>query len=146
VPLVSPGLPVAVAEDPETARALASWWVATYLMRMGPVYASTLRRHGLGTAVDAVLAANPTQRTTDVPATAEALLDELTVRGDAGSGRAAVGCWHRAGADLPVLVLPPRRPVAELEYALDVLRPIPPTGNGSPKRDDSRTCAKAARA
>ena len=146
VPLVSPGLPVAVAEDPETARALASWWVATYLMRMGPVYASTLRRHGLGTAVDAVLAANPTQRTTDVPATAEALLDELTVRGDAGSGRAAVDRWYRAGADLPVLVLPPRRPVAELEYALDVLRPIPPAGNGSPRRDDSRTCAKEARA
>ena len=109
-------------------------------MRMGPVYASTLRRHGLGTAVDAVLAANPTRRTTDVPATAEALLDELTVRGDAGSSRAAVDRWYRAGADLPVLVLPPRRPVAELEYALDVLRPIPPAGNGS------RTSAKVARA
>ena len=50
VPLVSPGLPVAVTEDPEGARALASWWVATYLMRMGPVYASDTApprsRHG----------------------------------------------------------------------------------------------------
>jgi len=135
VPLVSPGLPVAVAEDPDTARTLASWWVGTYLMRMGPVYSSTLRHHGLGTAVDAVLAANPTQRTTEVPAAAEVLLDELTVRGDAGGGRAAVDRWYRAGADLPVLVLPPRRSVAELEYALDVLRPIPPAGHGSRGRE-----------
>ena len=123
VPLVSPGLPVAVAADPATAHADASWWVATYLLGMGPTYSRALRRHGFSAAVDAVLAANPTRRTTEVPANAEVLLDELTVWGDADAGRASVDAWFAAGAEMPVLVLPPGRPVPELEYALEALRP-----------------------
>ena len=47
VPLVSPGLPVAVARDPGAARAMASWWVVMYLTAMGPIYGRTLRRLGL---------------------------------------------------------------------------------------------------
>ena len=126
VPLISPGLPVAVAADHATARTTASWWVATYLLGMGPTYARSLRRHGLGDAVDAVLAANPTRRTTEVPATAEVLLDELTVWGDAEDlARSSLDSWFEAGAEMPVVVLPPGRPVAELEYALEALRPSP---------------------
>jgi alkanesulfonate monooxygenase SsuD/methylene tetrahydromethanopterin reductase-like flavin-dependent oxidoreductase (luciferase family) len=123
VPLISPGVPVAIAADPATARATASWWVATYLLGMGPTYARSLRRHGFGEAVDAVLAANPTRGTTEVPATAEVLLDELTVWGDADTGRSSIDSWFEAGAEMPVVVLPPGRPVAELEYALEALCP-----------------------
>ena len=123
VPLVSPGLPVAIAADPATARAVAGWWVATYLLAMGPVYARTLRRHGFGSAVDAVRAANPARGGTEVPASAEVLLDELTVWGDADTGRASLDRWREAGAELPVVVLPPGRPLAELQYALEALRP-----------------------
>jgi alkanesulfonate monooxygenase SsuD/methylene tetrahydromethanopterin reductase-like flavin-dependent oxidoreductase (luciferase family) len=123
VPLISPGLPVAIAADPATAHATASWWVATYLLSMGPTYPRELRRHGFAAAVDAVLAANPTRGTAEVPANAEVLLDELTVWGDADAGRSSVDTWFEAGAEMPVLVLPPGRPVPELEYALEALRP-----------------------
>ena len=123
VPQVSPGLPVAVARDPATARAVASWWVVTYLTGMGPIYGRTLRRLGFCAAVDAVLAANPTPRSTEVPSGAQVLLDELVISGDAETGRAGIDSWFDAGAELPVLVLPPGRPVAELEYALEALRP-----------------------
>ena len=51
------------------------------------------------------------------------LLDELIVWGDADSARASLDRWYEAGADRPVAVLPPGRPVAELEHALEVLRP-----------------------
>jgi len=122
-PAVSPGLPVAVAEDPATAREMASWWVVTYLTGMGPLYAGTLRRLGFGAAVDAVIAANPTPRSPAVPPEAGVLVDELLVHGDAAGGRAAIDGWYQAGADLPGLVLPPGRPAEELEYALEVLRP-----------------------
>ena len=123
VPLVSPGLPVAVARDPETARAMAAWWVVTYLTGMGPIYGGTLRRLGFGAAVDAVLDANPTRGSTEVPPGAHVLVDELVVSGNAETGRADVDRWYDAGAELPVLVLPPGRPLAELEYALEALRP-----------------------
>jgi hypothetical protein len=123
LPLVSPGLPVAVAADPATARAVASWWVATYLTAMGPVYPRALRRLGLGPAVDALIAANPTRGGTRIPPAADVLLDELTVRGDARTARTALDRWYDAGAELPVVVLPPGRPVAELDYMLEALRP-----------------------
>jgi alkanesulfonate monooxygenase SsuD/methylene tetrahydromethanopterin reductase-like flavin-dependent oxidoreductase (luciferase family) len=127
VPLVSPGLPVAVARDASTARAVASSWVVTYLTAMGPIYASTLRRLGFGAAVDEVQSANPTLRDPRIPAAAQVLFDELLVYGDAETGRAAIDRWFDAGAELPVIALPPGRPVAELEYALEALRP---TGGG----------------
>ncbi|WP_324276714.1 LLM class flavin-dependent oxidoreductase [Blastococcus brunescens] len=123
VPLVSPGLPVAVARDPATARAMASWWVVTYLTGMGPIYGRTLRRLGLGGAVDVVLDANRTRGSTEIPSDAQVLIDELVISGSAETGRAGIAGWFDAGAELPVLVLPPGRPVAELEYALEVLRP-----------------------
>lgn len=121
VPLVSPGIPVAVAADPATARATAAWWLTTYLTGMGPLYPRTMRRAGLGAAVDAVLAADPTSP--ELPAGAEVLLDELLIWGDADTARAGLDGWYAAGAELPVMVLPPGRPVAELDAALAALSP-----------------------
>ncbi|PVZ07645.1 LLM class flavin-dependent oxidoreductase [Actinomycetospora cinnamomea] len=124
-PTVCPAIPTAVAQDPDTARSVASWWVGFYLTAMGPLYPRTLRRLGLGGAVDEVVAANPTARTTDVPASADVLLDELTIRGDAGHARAALDRWYAAGAECPAIVLPPGRDVEELEFVLETLAPQP---------------------
>jgi alkanesulfonate monooxygenase SsuD/methylene tetrahydromethanopterin reductase-like flavin-dependent oxidoreductase (luciferase family) len=123
VPQICPGLPVAVSSDPAQARALASWWVAFYLTSMGPLYSRMLRHHGFGRAVDAVLAANPAGGTSEVPGSAEVLLDELTVWGDATAALAGLDRWYAAGAQMPVIVLPPNRDLDELDHILDALRP-----------------------
>jgi alkanesulfonate monooxygenase SsuD/methylene tetrahydromethanopterin reductase-like flavin-dependent oxidoreductase (luciferase family) len=123
LPRICPCIPAAISPDPATAREIASWWVAFYLTNMGPLYRRALRHLGYGTAVDDVVAANPTLRTTEVPESADVLLDELTVWGDAASAQAALGRWFEAGAQQPILTLPPHRPVAELDHMLEVLRP-----------------------
>ena len=105
---------------------MASWWVAFYLTSMGPLYGRTLQNLGFGAAVDAVLAANPSPGTTEVPGTAQVLIDELTVSGDADAARAGLDRWYAAGAEMPVIVLPPNRSLDELEHTLDALRPTPP--------------------
>jgi len=51
------------------------------------------------------------------------LHDDLIVWGDAASGRALLERWYAAGAELPVLVLPPNRPVSELNHILESLQP-----------------------
>ena len=140
-PLISPCLPVAVSPDPRTARAVASWWVAFYLTSMGPLYRESLRRLGHGAAVDAVLAANPTPGSADVPDAAEVLLDELTVRGVAAGARAALERWYAAGAQTPVLALPPGRPLAELDHVLEALRPA---GDPAPTAPRGRRRTPAA--
>jgi hypothetical protein len=131
VPQVRPGIPVAVSPDASRARELASWWVTFYLTSMGPLYARTLRDRGLGAAVDAVLAAGPAGLATGVPDSARVLLDELTVWGTATAAREALDDWYAAGADMPVVVLPPGGDVAELDHTLEVLSPLSPAAQGS---------------
>jgi alkanesulfonate monooxygenase SsuD/methylene tetrahydromethanopterin reductase-like flavin-dependent oxidoreductase (luciferase family) len=122
-PQICASIPTAVSPDQDEARKIASWWVAFYLTSMGPLYRQTLRHLGYSLAVDDVLAANPTHRTAEVPKSADVLLDELTVWGDATSARACLDRWYAAGAQLPVLTLPPNRPVDELDHMLEALRP-----------------------
>jgi alkanesulfonate monooxygenase SsuD/methylene tetrahydromethanopterin reductase-like flavin-dependent oxidoreductase (luciferase family) len=122
LPQIRPGIPVALSPDPATARQLAWWWVSFYLTSMGPLYARTLRAHGLGEAVDAVLdraaAADDGPPEQVVP-----LLDELTVWGDEIAARQLLDRWYVAGADMPVIVLPPGRSLDELDHVLESLRP-----------------------
>ena len=122
-PQVAPNLPVAVSADPAESLGIASWWVAFYLISMGPLYRDTLRRLGHGGAVDEVLAANPTPGTFVVPSSAMGLLEELTVSGSPDEARAALDTWYSAGAELPILVLPPGRDLATLDFMLEALRP-----------------------
>jgi alkanesulfonate monooxygenase SsuD/methylene tetrahydromethanopterin reductase-like flavin-dependent oxidoreductase (luciferase family) len=122
-PQIRPAIPTAVLPDPEAAREVAEWWVAFYLTSMGPLYAATLRERGFGDAVDAVIAANPRGAAPTVPAAAQVLVDELTVSGDAATAKAALERWYEAGAELPVIVLPPNRSIEELEHTLRTLRP-----------------------
>jgi alkanesulfonate monooxygenase SsuD/methylene tetrahydromethanopterin reductase-like flavin-dependent oxidoreductase (luciferase family) len=123
LPLIGPCLPTAVSVDPVQALGMASWWVAFYLVSMGPLYRETLRRLGHGAAVDEVLAANPTPRTFDVPESARGLFNELTLWGDAEHARATLDRWYDAGAQAPAITLPPLRPVEELDYILEAMRP-----------------------
>ena len=123
LPRVCPALPLAVSSDPVEARNVASWWVVFYLVRMGPLYREALIRLGLGEAVTALLAANPDARTSEVPHSAEVLLDELVLWGDRKRARDALESWYEAGAQMPALTLPPGRDVVELEYMLEVMRP-----------------------
>ena len=118
-----PAIPIAVSHDEAEARATASWWIAFYLTSMSPLYARNLRRLGLGAAVDEVLAANPTRGTANIPESAQVLLDELTIWGDPDRARASLDQWYAAGADMPVIVLPPNRSPDELEHTLKTLSP-----------------------
>jgi alkanesulfonate monooxygenase SsuD/methylene tetrahydromethanopterin reductase-like flavin-dependent oxidoreductase (luciferase family) len=115
LPQVCPFVPAAVSPDPARARALASWWVEFYLTKMGPLYPTRLRQFGFGEAVDEVVAATGH--------TPEILLDELTLWGDAAAARERVERYCAAGADMPIVTLPPNRSVEELDQMLDALAP-----------------------
>jgi alkanesulfonate monooxygenase SsuD/methylene tetrahydromethanopterin reductase-like flavin-dependent oxidoreductase (luciferase family) len=123
-PRVCPCLPAAVSADPARSRELAAWWVSFYLTGMGPLYQATLRRLGYAAAVEDVLAANPTHSTSEVPASAQVLLDEITLSGDGEDARAALDRWYEAGADMPAITLPPNRNLAELDHMLEAFRPL----------------------
>jgi alkanesulfonate monooxygenase SsuD/methylene tetrahydromethanopterin reductase-like flavin-dependent oxidoreductase (luciferase family) len=111
-PQVTPGIPTALTAD------VAAWWVTFYLTNMGPLYATTLREQGFGAAVDAVVGANGRGVPPTVPPAAQVLVDELLLTEREGLDR-----WRAAGADMPVLVLTPGRPLDELEHTLRTFAP-----------------------
>lgn len=122
LPRICPGIPTAVSSDPATARALSWWWIGFYLTSMGPLYGRTLRNLGFADAVDAVLDGHRSG-SDELPAAARVLVDELTLTGDATTARAGLDRWYAAGADMPVVVMPPGRDVDELDRTLEALRP-----------------------
>jgi alkanesulfonate monooxygenase SsuD/methylene tetrahydromethanopterin reductase-like flavin-dependent oxidoreductase (luciferase family) len=124
IPQICPGIPVAISPDSAVAHELASWWITFYLTSMGPLYANLLRDLGFEDAVVAVLAGNKSLDTAGLPEFAQVLIDELTVSGDAETARAGLDRWYAAGAEMPVVVLPPNRSLEELDHALEALRPI----------------------
>jgi alkanesulfonate monooxygenase SsuD/methylene tetrahydromethanopterin reductase-like flavin-dependent oxidoreductase (luciferase family) len=123
LPRACPAVPLAVSSDSVEARRIASWWVVFYLHSMGPLYREAMTRYGLGEAVTDLLATNPDPRASDVPASAQILIDELTLCGDPDEARAALDGWYDAGAQMPALTLPPGRDLAHLDYMLEVMRP-----------------------
>jgi alkanesulfonate monooxygenase SsuD/methylene tetrahydromethanopterin reductase-like flavin-dependent oxidoreductase (luciferase family) len=121
LPAIVPSLPTVVAADAAEARKGAAWFVSFYLTSMGPFYPRTISRLGFAKEVEAVIAANPSRGSAEVPPEAEALLDELTVYGTPEQARDRLAAWQQAGAAMPVLLLPPNQTAAQIDFALEAL-------------------------
>lgn len=80
-----------------------------------PLYATRLQQLGFAAAVDKVVAATGH--------TPEILLDELTLWGDAAAARQQVERWFAAGADMPIVTLPPNQSIDHLDHILEALAP-----------------------
>jgi alkanesulfonate monooxygenase SsuD/methylene tetrahydromethanopterin reductase-like flavin-dependent oxidoreductase (luciferase family) len=124
--------PLTVAAGPMTvadagtggARDLAAGCVAWYLSSMGDVYARTVTDQGHGTAVKAVLAANPrpSPRGMVVPPEAAVLVDELTAHGTPEQVRDRLDRWDGT-VDITMVGLPPGLPWDTIEATLRAAAP-----------------------
>jgi alkanesulfonate monooxygenase SsuD/methylene tetrahydromethanopterin reductase-like flavin-dependent oxidoreductase (luciferase family) len=122
---VCPGIPTVVSEDTATAREGAAWFVAFYLLQMGPLYRQLLTQMGFEQAVAAVLAANANGPAAIVPPEAEILLEQLTIYGTPEQARKQLAQWYAAGADMPGLVLRPNLSASEADFVLQTFRSQP---------------------
>lgn len=121
---VTVSVPLAIAEDDDTARQIAAAWLLTYLTRMGPLYPRTLRDHfGFAGQVDALLEANANGGPPRLPAAAESLARDVTVTGTYEEAPGAVRRWLEAGADAIDLVLPLGLPEEQLHEMLEAAAP-----------------------
>jgi alkanesulfonate monooxygenase SsuD/methylene tetrahydromethanopterin reductase-like flavin-dependent oxidoreductase (luciferase family) len=121
---VSVSVPLAIAEDEETARLLAAGWLLAYLTRMGPLYPRVLRDQlGFASEVDALLDANGNGGMPRLPAAAERLARDVTVMGTYEEAPEAVRLWLEAGADTISLVLPIGFPEEHLHEMLEAAAP-----------------------
>ena len=121
---VSASVPLAIAEDEETARQIAAGWLLAYLTRMGPLYPRMLRDNfGFAREVDALLEANDGSGAPRLPAAAEPLARDVTVMGTFEEAPDLVRLWLEEGADSVDLVLPLGVPEALLREMLEAAAP-----------------------
>ncbi len=122
--MVSASVPLAIAQDEETARQIAAGWLLAYLTRMGPLYPRMLRDHfGFAHEVDALLDANRDGGMPRLPAAAERLARDLTVMGTYDEAPDAARLWLEAGADTVDVVLPLGFPEEQLREMLEAVAP-----------------------
>jgi alkanesulfonate monooxygenase SsuD/methylene tetrahydromethanopterin reductase-like flavin-dependent oxidoreductase (luciferase family) len=121
---VAASVPLAIAEDEQTARAIAAGWLLAYLTRMGPLYPRMLRDHfGYADEVDALLEANANGGVPKLPAAAEGLARDVTLMGTYDEAADVIRLWLEAGADTVDLVLPLGLPEEQLREMLEAAAP-----------------------
>jgi alkanesulfonate monooxygenase SsuD/methylene tetrahydromethanopterin reductase-like flavin-dependent oxidoreductase (luciferase family) len=122
---VSASVPLAIAEDEETARLIAAGWLLAYLTRMGPLYPRMLRDHfGYADEVDALLEANANGGVPRLPAAAERLARDVILLGTYEEAGSVIRDWLDAGADTVDLVLPLGLPEEQLREMLEAAAPL----------------------
>lgn len=122
---ICPVIPTVVSEDMAAAREGAAWFVALYLMIMGPLYRKSLARLGFKKEVQAVLAANAERKPAIVPPEADILLEQLTIYGTPEQAQRQLAGWYDAGADMPTLLLSLNLKQDEIDFALKAFRSSP---------------------
>jgi alkanesulfonate monooxygenase SsuD/methylene tetrahydromethanopterin reductase-like flavin-dependent oxidoreductase (luciferase family) len=131
---VTVSVPLAIAQDEETARQIAAGWLLAYLTRMGPLYPRMLRdRFGFAREVDALLDANRSGGAPRLPAAAERLARDVTVMGTYDEAPDVVRLWLEAGADAIDLVLPLGLPEEQLHEMLTAAAPAAAPSGDEPR-------------
>lgn len=121
---VCTSVPLALAENEETARQIAAGWLLAYTTRMGPIYPRMLRdEFGYADEVDALLEANADGGMPELPTTAERLARDVTLMGTYEEAPEVIRVWLEAGADTVDLVLPLGLPEAQLKEMLEAAAP-----------------------
>jgi alkanesulfonate monooxygenase SsuD/methylene tetrahydromethanopterin reductase-like flavin-dependent oxidoreductase (luciferase family) len=121
---VSASVPLAIAQDEETARQIAAGWLLAYLTRMGPLYPRMLRdQFGFAHEIDGLLDANANGGPPRLPAAAERLARDVTVMATYEEAPDAVRAWLEAGADTIDLVLPLGFPEQQHREMLEAAAP-----------------------
>jgi alkanesulfonate monooxygenase SsuD/methylene tetrahydromethanopterin reductase-like flavin-dependent oxidoreductase (luciferase family) len=121
---VSLSVPLAIAEEEETARLIAAGWLLAYLTRMGPLYPRMLRDHfGYADEVDALLEANANGGVPRLPAAAERLARDVILMGTYEEAGSVIRDWLDAGADTVDVVLPLGLPEEQLREMLEAAAP-----------------------
>lgn len=120
---VLPAIPTVVSADPERARSVMSAMLTTYLLAMGEFYGPFLERIGFASEVAAIRSSNERPGEGNVPEAAERLLTEQMIFGTAASAREQLELWYEAGADEPLLTLPPGAPEELLRETIESMAP-----------------------
>lgn len=122
--MVCPYIAASVSQDAESAKKVVAEHIAYYIGGMGTYYFNTVSRYGFGDeANDIKKAWESGNKSEAVQAVSERMLDSLSVSGTPEHGRSIVADYINEGADVPVLVFPPKASRALVRETMISLAP-----------------------
>jgi coenzyme F420-dependent oxidoreductase len=125
---VCPYITTSVSRDDDSAKNAVREHIAYYIGGMGAFYFNTVCRYGFADEAEAIKRAwEGGKKGAALDAVSDRMLDSLSVSGTPGHGRSIIADYYKEGADIPVLVFPPK---ASRDLVRETIISLAPSGNG----------------
>jgi coenzyme F420-dependent oxidoreductase len=106
---VCPYIPALVSDDEDASRRLIKEYIAYYIGAMGTYYSQLISRYGFQKEASSIVEAwKKGSKTEAIKAVSDNLLISVAVAGSANAGRSKIGEFRKAGAHIPIIILPPK--------------------------------------
>jgi len=106
---ICPYLPALVSEDVDLSIKLVKEYIAFYVGSMGSYYYKLMGRYGFGNEAEAITSAMKKGSKSDaIESVSDSLLNSVSIAGSPDEGKRTIHQFRKAGADLPILIFPPK--------------------------------------
>ncbi len=107
--VVCPYIPVCVSRDVDLSKRMVQEHIAYYVGGMGTFYHNVISRYGFREEADRIGEAwKRGSKTQAVQSVSDSIIDSVAIVGTAEEGRRKLEKFRQAGADLPILIFPPK--------------------------------------
>ncbi len=107
--MVCPYIPACVSRDVDLSKKVVQEHIAYYLGGMGTFYHNAISRYGFEDEADNIVEAwKMGGKTQAIQSISNSIINSVAITGTAGEGRRKLEEFRQAGADLPILIFPPK--------------------------------------
>ncbi len=107
--MVCPYIPTCVSRDADLSKRVVQEHIAYYVGGMGTFYHNVISRYGFRDEADRIVGAwKMGNKTQAIQSVSDCMIDSVAIVGKAGEGGKKLQEFRHAGADLPILIFPPK--------------------------------------
>ncbi len=122
--LVSPYIPAAVSSDGSLTKDVIKEYLAYYVGGMGTFYHQAMVRYGFKTEADKILEAwGKGDKSGAIESVSQEMLESFSISGNAESGKSKIAQYIDNGADLPIILFPPKASRELVRQTIEGLAP-----------------------
>jgi len=122
--VVSPYIPAAVSLDESIAKDVIKEYIAYYVGGMGTFYHQAMVRYGFMTEADKIVEAwGKGDKSGAIESVSQEMLESFSICGNAESGQSKITQYIDNGADLPIILFPPKASRELVRQTIEGLAP-----------------------
>ncbi|MER3445534.1 MAG: LLM class flavin-dependent oxidoreductase [Candidatus Dadabacteria bacterium] len=108
---VCPYIPACISSDADLSKRVVQEHIAYYIGGMGTFYHNVISRYGFKDEADRIVEAwKKGSKAQAIQSVSDSMIDSVAIVGRAAEGRKKLEEFRYSGADLPILIFPPKAP------------------------------------